>query len=95
MGYLTVRDSCSCVPGVEAGDAERLEVFNVPRHNGHISRLCDGGNEGVVEWRVLGDAVRGKHSRGREVEWQHTISERRQDMVFEPAAQDCALSSVG
>src|SRR5699024_7576909 len=63
------------VPGVEARDRERFEVFNVARGNRHISRLCDGGDESVVKWRVLGNPVGGKDAGSRQVEGQYTVIE--------------------
>ena len=73
------------VPWIEATDAEGFEVFGVPRRDDHLCRLRDGGDEGVVERRVLGDPTGREKSGGRQVERQHPAGERGQDVLLEPA----------
>ncbi|MHA6800391.1 type II toxin-antitoxin system VapC family toxin [Bounagaea algeriensis] len=42
-------------PWVVAANAEGLEVFGVSRHDDHLCRLCDGGDEDAVQRCVLGN----------------------------------------
>lgn len=88
-------DRFALVPRVEAVDAERFEVPGVPGDDGHLGGLGDGSDECVVEWGVFGDSVGGQDPCGSQVERQHPVGEGRQNVVFEPAAQDLALEPVG
>jgi hypothetical protein len=44
---------------------------------------------------MLGNAIASQNPRGRKVEWQDPVRERRQDSVIEPAAQHLPLMLVG
>ncbi|CCW14893.1 hypothetical protein EBESD8_54640 [Rhodococcus aetherivorans] len=63
--------------------------------HGHLGGLSDGGDESVVERRMLGHPVGGQHPCGRQIERQHTVREGRQDPLVEPPAQDPSLLRVG
>ena len=62
-------------PRVEASGAEWFEVLGVAGGDDHPVRLGDGGDQGVVERGMLGDAVRREHPGGGQVESQHAIAE--------------------
>lgn len=74
------------VPWVVAVNAEGLEMFGVSRHDGHLRRLRDGGDEGVVQRCVFRNPKGGKGSRGWQVEREYAVGEGRQDAFFEPSA---------
>ena len=60
-----------------------------------ISVYGERGIEGVVERCVLGDPVGREDSGRRQVEREHPVGKRRQNVLVEPATQDRSLLSVG
>lgn len=56
----------------------------VPGDHGHLGRLGDGGDEGVIEGGLLGNPVCREDPRGRQIEREDPVGERRQDLPVEP-----------
>lgn len=83
------------IPRVQATGSEGLEVPDVSRGDGHVVRLRDRSDKGVVQPRMFRNAVTSKDPRGRKVKGQHTVSERRQDALLQPPAQNFSLPWVG
>lgn len=83
------------MPGVEASHSEGFEVFGVAGGNGHSGRLSYSPDEGIIQWRVLGNAESGENARGWQIKGQYAVGKGRQYTFLEPAAQNLAPSYVG
>lgn len=68
---------------------------DVSRDNRQIRGLSHGGDQGIVKRCMFWHSIARQYPCRREVERQHSIKKRRQDVLVEPAPQDLALGSVG